>query len=116
MQDQLNFTHQFRKRAMYTMALIGFIGSIVQLSYQFFGYGLSVEQQAIRLVSNIVVLLLMVALFVLTYYNRVVLAALLFCTVATTILSVSLVNLDLNNYFPVLYVLVIVIAAVFVNP
>lgn len=116
MEEQINYTQQFRKRTMYTIATMGFFGNGAQLIWQFFRDNLSAEQQVTRLVSNVVIILLMVALFVLTYYNRLVLAALLFCVVATVTLSVTLLNLDPDHFLPVLYVVVIVIAGAFISP
>jgi methyl-accepting chemotaxis protein len=116
MQEQLNYTHQFRKGTMYTIAVLGFFGNLAQLAWQFFGENLSPDQQITRLIIDLLVILLMLILFWLTYKNQVMAAAWVFCTVSTITLSVTLFNLGLVSYFPVLYVLVIVIAATFISP
>ncbi|MDB5081837.1 MAG: hypothetical protein JWP00_3761 [Chloroflexi bacterium] len=116
MQEQLNYTQQFRKSAIYALVVLGLMGSLVQFVWHFFWDNPSSEPQLIRLALNLVLVLVMISLCWLTLTNKLVQAALVFCIVSTFTLSIYLVNLSLDSYFPVLYGLVILIAATLLNP
>jgi methyl-accepting chemotaxis protein len=75
------------------------------------------------LISNIVIIILFVALFVLTFLDRVTLAGWVFCSVATLSLSFSMFNqsspnqyIGLESYVSTVFILIIVVAAAFISP
>ncbi len=114
--SKADFLLNFRKRTLYAFVTMGLLGNLSNLIGGFFGTGLSSETAFIRLLSNILLVVMWVAVLILALRNKVLWAGLLFCIFGTVLITVSLFTVGGEFYVPTLYVLVIVVAATFTTP
>ncbi len=114
--DKVDNNLGFRKRVMYAFCLMGLIGNGIQVGNGFFRDDLTSTDRIIRLSLNFTLLVMWPVLLILTRLNRINWAGLVFCTVCSVLVSLTVLTNGLENPLCILYVLIVVIAAAFVNP
>jgi methyl-accepting chemotaxis protein len=123
MKQETDYISQFRKRVMYFFSVLGLIVTIVSLGGGF----ISLDQGGIinirNLIVNIIIIVLFVALFILSWFDQVTLAGWVFCSVVTVTMSFSMFNqtgpdqyVGLESYISSVFIIIIVVAAAFISP
>jgi methyl-accepting chemotaxis protein len=116
MQEQTTYNLEFRKRTMFTLVGLSLAGALGVLTWLFMGSDPFEADTLLGMGYCLVIILVMAGLLWLTFYNRLVLAALVFCSLWSVSISYSLLNYDLLTYFPVLYLAVILVACTYLSP
>jgi methyl-accepting chemotaxis protein len=116
MQEQTTYNLDFRRRTLFFLTGASLVAALFALIWElmendpFQGPALAVMGYAL------LVIFIMAGLVWLTYKNRVVAAALVYCLVASASISYCLLNFNLLAFFPTLYLVVILVAGVYLSP
>lgn len=113
---KIDYSLRFRKQVMYGFSVAGFIGNSFYLFLAFQLNLITGPQAPVRIATNITILVLWIVLAILTRYNKLTWAGSLFCVVATIGVSASFLNGGLDFYAPVLYFVVVAMAAAYLSP
>lgn len=116
MQEQPIYNLEFRKRTMFTLVGVSLTAALAALIRLIMGSNPLEAGSLLSMGYCLAIIVVMGALLWLTYYHRLVIAALVFCSVWSVSISYSLLNYDLLAYFPVLYLAVILVACTFLSP
>lgn len=116
MREEAVYNLTFRKRTMYSLAGLSLVAALVGLIVFFMRNNSFEAASLLGMGYCLLVVFTMGGLLWLAYFDRVVVAALIYCTVGCASLSVSLLNFDLADYFPVLFVGVLIVAGTFLSP
>ena len=116
MQEQATYNLEFRRRTLFFLTGASLLAALFALIWElmdnnpFQGLALTVMGY------SLLIIFIMLGLMWLTYNNRVVAAALVYCLVASASISYCLLNFNLLALFPTLYLAVILVASVYLSP